>query len=464
MTRDPDHSIADTSEAERYLQSFADVERGAIPDGGLTLDRTREILSALGEPHRRYPSVIIAGTNGKGSTAAMVERALRAAGIKTGLYTQPHLHTIRERIRIDGEPISPSSFDEGMAMVRDALDHVCDASSPTTAYEVMTSVAFERFAAENVGFAVLEVGLGGRLDSTNVADATASAITPISLDHTQILGDTIAAIAREKADVIKPGRVAVSAQQPSEALAVIQQTAGERGAPLWIAQESGARWDGAPHEWDLITRGGRLVNVRPALRGSFQRTNVAVAASILDALREAGIHALPLDAVRVGIEQAVWPGRFEIVPGEPPIVIDGAHNVAAAQALTEGLADAYPNARRIFVLGIAADKEVRGILEALLGGARTETTKGPPSLVIATQANHPRAVDPASIASAVRSLGAEALVSSTVSAALDIARGKAERGDVVVAAGSLYVVAEAREVLGLATSSNSAHFNPWASR
>jgi dihydrofolate synthase / folylpolyglutamate synthase len=232
-----------------------------------------------------------------------------------------------------------------------------------------------------------------------------------------------------------------------------------RGAELRIACENGARWDEPPRDEDLLTAVGRLAELRPGLPGSYQRTNVAVAATILDALREVAIAALPLDAVRQGIEHATWPGRFEVVEGSPPVVIDGAHNVRAAGALREALDEAYPQAGRVFVLGIFADKDVPGIVSALLAPPR-----GPQPVVIATQTDHPRAVDQEVIASLARAAGAETITSPTVASALELARAQAGAEDVIVAAGSLYVVAEAREALGLAHPGDHTAFNPWAGR
>ena len=439
-------------QALHYLAGFVDLELGGAPSGTMTLDRIRELLAALGDPQKRYPSVLIAGTKGKGSTAAMVERALRAAGHRTGLYTQPHLHTIRERVRIAGETISPAEFGEEMESVREAVAAVCDASAPTTAYEMMTALAFDYFAERRVDIAVVEVGLGGRLDATNVIDASVSALTSISLDHTQILGDTVEAIAREKADIIKRGQPCVSAPQPAAAMAVIRETAAARGSPLLVASENGARWDDSPHDADLITARGRIAAMQPGLRGGFQRTNVAVAATILDALDQGGVVRTRLDDVRVGIEQVIWPGRFEVVPGTPITVLDGAHNGESAQRLHEALYEQYGNAEVVLVLGIARDKDLDAIVLGLM----------PARVVVATRAQHPRASDPAAIAGAAKRAGAETLTEPNVESALRRARGLARAGEVVVATGSLYVVAEAREALGLATASDEPAFDPWA--
>jgi dihydrofolate synthase/folylpolyglutamate synthase len=489
----------------RYLAGFVDLERGRMSAATLGLDRIRRLLAALGDPQLRYPSVLIAGTNGKGSTAAMVERALRAAGYRTGLYTQPHLHTLRERVRIDGAPTGPDAFAFTMADVRAALEG--DARHPTTAYEAMTALALQAFARERVEVAVLEVGLGGRLDATNAVEAAVSAITPISLDHTEVLGDTVAALAREKADIIKNGRPAVSAPQAPEAMAVLRDVARRRGAQLAVAGEAGARWmevsgslpfdgggprdEGRPNPqspirnsqfggrpnpqspirnpqfggWgspsglmELVTAQGRLVGLQPALRGSFQQVNIAVAATILDVLAESGLARLDPGAVRAGIEDVSWPGRFEVLPGEPTTVIDGAHNVDGARRLREALDEAYPGAGVVLVLGIAADKDIPGVVAALCRGSVRVRA------VVATRADHPRAAEPEIIAACARTEGAEAVVCSGVAAAIDAARVRASAEDVVAIAGSLYVVGEAREALGLAESSGEAAFNPWGAR
>ncbi|MBI2317809.1 MAG: bifunctional folylpolyglutamate synthase/dihydrofolate synthase, partial [Betaproteobacteria bacterium] len=262
------------AEAVRYLTMRPDLERG-VPGSTLSLEGIRIRLDAMDHPDDRYPSVLIAGSKGKGSTAAMIERGLRAAGYRTGLYTQPDLHTIRERVRIDGEPIDTYDFSDGIEVVRAAADRAGRSSAFTT-YELLTAMALERFATHHVDVAVLEVGLGGRLDATNVVAATISVLTSISLDHTRILGDTVAAIAREKADIIKVGRPVISAPQPPEAMAVIREKAAERSAPLVVAAGTGAHWQDFPREcWNLLSEAGRLDGVRLSLRGGFQRINGA---------------------------------------------------------------------------------------------------------------------------------------------------------------------------------------------
>ena len=443
------------SEAVAYLSEFVDLERGGVPAGALGLGRTRTLLRALGNPEAHYPSLLIAGTKGKGSTAAMVERALRAAGYRTGFYSQPHLHTIRERVRLNGQPIEKGVFADVMDRVRGAIEQNCEADTSTTAYEAMTVLGLEVFSAAHVDVAVLEVGLGGRLDATNVVDAQVSAITSISLDHTQILGDTVEDIATEKADIIKPGRPCVTAPQPTGAMAVIRRVAEDRGSPLFVAGAIGAHWDRSSGEWALVTTRGTLSSLRPALSGSFQRVNIEVAATILDVLHFSGVCEVGLDAIRTGIERVEWPGRFEQLSAMGvSFVLDGAHNVDSARKLRDALRETYGGRPLVLVLGIARDKDLPGIVDALT----------PAQIVIATRSRNSRAADPGEIASLARSTGTEALVAYSVGQALERATEHAEQDAVVVVTGSLYVVAEAREALGLAVDSDHFDFDPWASR
>jgi dihydrofolate synthase/folylpolyglutamate synthase len=450
-----------------YLSRFADLERRGMTTATLGLARIRELLASLGDPQLAYPSILIAGTKGKGSTAAMLERALRAAGHRTGLYTQPHLHTIRERIRVNGELIPPQDFAGTLTTVRQAVEADDASGGATTAYEVTTALALEYFAESGVDVAVLEVGLGGRLDATNVVESEVSAITSISLDHMDVLGSTLSAIAAEKADIIKVGRPCVSAPQPPDVMAVIRRTAQARRAPLRIAMEDGAVWAPCGDRWDLRTHRGTIAGVAPALKGAHQRSNAAVMATIADTLAECGIMEVDLNAVRAGIERAVWPGRFEIVAGRPTIILDGAHNVESALRLREAIFEEYCGRRMVLVLGIAADKDVAGIVTELCRNA--PVAEGPRSdanvdAVIATRSQHPRAADPAMIAGLARACRAPTETAATVTEALELARRAAGPDDLIVVTGSLYTVAEAREALGLAEPGEEPSFNPWATR
>jgi dihydrofolate synthase/folylpolyglutamate synthase len=380
VSNEGSHADSAFAEALGYIGSFVDLERSGLAGESLGLARMRRILAALGEPSAAYRSVLIAGTNGKGSTAAMIERGLRASGYRTGLYTQPHLHSLRERVRLDGDLISQDGFAAAMHRVRAAVEATAKTGVPTTAYEVVTALALCAFQERAVEAAVLEIGLGGRLDAVNCVEADLAVITPIDLDHTQVLGNTVEAIAREKADVIKHGRPAVLAPQPLEAMRVLRATAAVRGSPLRVALKDGARWGEPPRQWDLLMEDGtRIERLAPSLRGGFQRVNIAVAATALAALQEGSLSRVTAEAIREAIERATWPGRFEVVEGPPTVILDGAHNVAAASALREALDEIFPGTRRVFVLGVAGDKDVDGIVARLLE-PRPSTTRPFPAL------------------------------------------------------------------------------------
>jgi dihydrofolate synthase/folylpolyglutamate synthase len=328
-----------------------------------------------------------------------------------------------------------------------------------TVYEMVTAFALHWFAVERVDVAVLEVGLGGRLDATNIVDAAVSVLTSISLDHTHVLGDTLEAIAREKADIIKRGHPCVSAPQPDEAMAVIRRVARERDARLYVGGSEGARWrKRADGGWDLDTDMGPLHNVRLALRGGFQRINAAVAVVALEALASQGVARLNLDGRRAGLEAVQWAGRFELVPGEPSVILDGAHNVESACRLREAFEEERPGRTPVLVLGIAADKDIPGIVGALCSAGKSPG----PGLVVATRADHPRAAAAEAIAGAVQDRGVPVVVAPRVSEALAVALQRAEPTDDVVVTGSLHVVAEAREALGLAQASGERALDPWA--
>ena len=452
-----------------YLTGHSDMERGDRLPSELNLDRTRFLLDALGRPDQRYPSILIAGTKGKGSTAAMIERGLRAAGYRTGLYTQPHLHTIRERVRLDGTPIEPEDFAEGLEHLRGIAESGGPSAGRFTAYELMTTMALERFARHDIDLAVIEVGLGGRLDATNAIDATVSVLTSISLDHTQILGHTLGAIAREKADIIKVGRPCVSAPQHLEAMEVISGMAATRAAPLLVAGRNGARWEQTPiGGWDLLVEENRLTQLHPSLKGGFQRINSAVAATALTAFANEASLRFDHGALRVAVEQTEWAGRFETASTAPPTVLDGAHNVESVQRLREALAEEYPGLQPIYVIGVPSDKDVAGIIHTLcapaVSGAFGAAVAPPPTMVICTAARHPRATSPQALAALVGTAGIRALVVPDVFPALEAAARQFQPGNVIVATGSLHVVAEAREGLGLAEPSGEDAFNPWAAR
>lgn len=428
----------------------------------LGLARTRALLRALGSPERAVRGALIGGTNGKGSVVALVGACLAAAGHRAGETPKPHLVTYRERLRIAGRPIDPSAFAALVGEVLPATDRVAGRHGPPTEFELMTALAFTWFAREAVDLAVVEVGLGGRLDATHAWDGGVAAITNVDLDHTEWLGPTVWHIAREKAAIIVRGDRAVTGAA-GEALAVIRARARRVGVELV---------ETAPPPVLAMDRAGLVVDlpglgtVRVGLLGRHQAANVAVADAVLDALDAAGIAAVPPAARRAGYEAARWPGRLELieVPGAGPagataeLLLDGAHNPSGAAALAAALDELRPLLRGAgtggavggvdvrpapvtLVLGIMGDKDVDGVLRPLADAAALRGAR-----VIATQVEGPRALPAGTLAARWVAAAGPVAPAPTVLAdpttALHAALATAE-GPVVVA-GSLYLVGAAR--------------------
>jgi dihydrofolate synthase / folylpolyglutamate synthase len=411
------------------------------------LNYVRVLLAALGHPERRFKSVLIAGTNGKGSTAATLASILQAAGHRTGLYTSPHLMRIHERIRIDGNEIASDDFARVYDRVEAAAQKlVASAAIPwhPSFFEMLTAMAFEYFASDGAEVAVLEVGMGGRLDATNVVDPLVSIITDISLDHQKYLGNTITEIAGEKAGIIRPNGVVVTLPQHPEANAVIGNTAIERGARLVSAVQyvppisPGAS---ACNRYPLDVT-GEQITVESPLIGRHQLRNVALAIAAAEELNRAGINVTPRD-VENGIRNTRWLGRFEIVPPagrRPEIVLDGAHNPAGAWALRSALSERYPDRPITLIFGMMRDKAVAEVAEILFPLAQR---------VIVTQANNPRSASAEEIRVAAARINPDIIEEAKVAAALErafelTANSEAAKSDaLVVIAGSIYIVGEA---------------------
>jgi dihydrofolate synthase/folylpolyglutamate synthase len=397
-------------DVHRYLEGLAPQ---AMRFG---LHRVERALDALGRPERACPVLHVAGTNGKGSTCAMAAAALRLAGLRTGLYTSPHLEAFNERIQVDGRPIDDEALAAAVAAVRAACPWH-DAGAPgqrLTYFEFATVAAFRYLALARVEVAVVEVGLGGRLDATNAVRPAVTAVARIGLDHTQLLGDTVEAVAREKAGIFKADVPAVvSAAQPEGVLEVLRAEAAQAGAPFQVAP---AGWAGPV-----------------ALAGAHQQGNAGLAAAALRALRRGGV-PVSEDAIARGIATARWPGRLERV-GE--VLLDGAHNPDGAAALASALGELHPGRPVELVFGVLADKDHRGMLAALAPAIRR--------LHLVTPASA-RARPAAEVAALAQALGLEADVHQGVAQALACAR-RAAPGAPVVVAGSLYLVGEARALL-----------------
>lgn len=423
----------------------------------LGLDRIRELLDRLGRPQDRMRFVHVAGTNGKGSTSAFLSSILRAAGLRTGLFTSPFIETFEERIRVDGRSIS---LEDLAAVTLEVKDHAeamaADTGDHPTEFELMTAVAIEHFARSGCQIAVLEVGLGGRLDSTNVIDAPEVAvITRIGLDHTALLGNTLAAIAGEKAGIVKAGSTVVSWPQEAEAMAVIERVAADCGDALVNPDVSCLDVRPVEHR---VTEAGE-VHVRPfsycgesyetQLLGRYQPMNAALALEAAFALRLRGWD-ISDEALRAGVAQAQWPGRFEVLPSRddrPTFVIDGGHNAQGAQALADSLRDVFPDRKAVFVIGVLEDKDYPTMLEAVLPLGSAFVAVAPPN---------PRALSAAKLARAIRwtgqdLLGCSACVNPYEARDFDDAVAKAcelvGSDGLVCAFGSLYSIAALRAAM-----------------
>ncbi len=442
-----------------YLYSFVDYETGHRWRDAVSYDlrRMEELLVRLGRPQLKAKSVHIAGTKGKGSTAAMVASALAAAGYKTGLYTSPHLTDLRERIRVDGELISEAELVSLVARLKPEVEAVNRKASygQLTTFELLTALGFLYFALEGVDFQVVEVGLGGRLDATNVLQPEVCAITSINLDHTDVLGSSLAEIAAEKAGIIKPGSFVVCSPQPDEVARVIEETCLERGVGL-VTVGRDVTWEGLGFDAarQLLRVSGRLGSYRLSLPllGRYQLENAATAVAVLEVLAGRGF-SISRDSIIGGLERVSWPGRFQILGHNPLIVVDGAHNPASARELKQSLehylkgyagykAGNRPIERAILVIGTSCDKDIAGIVPELSSLFTT---------VIATRSRHPRAMATAPIVAEFGRHGLEALPVETVSGALKLALSLAGDRDLICVTGSLFVVGEAIEQLGKST-------------
>ena len=394
------------------------------------LDRIRRLLGRLGDPHTRLKFVHIAGSNGKGSTAAMLSSVLTAAGLKTGLYTSPHLWQFNERFQVDGVPISEEDL-------VDITAQVLEAAEDETEFELMTALGMVYFLRAGCGIVVLETGLGGRLDSTNVIPAPeAAVITHIGLEHTELLGDTVEKIAAEKAGIIKPGCSAVLYGQSLEAETAVERACGVVNVPL--ARTAPVEPVSSGQEGQRFTYRGRGP-YSISLLGEYQVHNAAVVLETVDALRRRGWE-IPEKAVQSGLSQARWPGRLELARRSPDVILDGGHNPQCMEALARALGELYPGKKLIFLIGVLADKDWSTMLGELLPLAKEFYTITPDS---------PRAMSAVELADYLEKQGARAVPCETVRDGLDRALASSEPQDVVCACGSLYMIGEVRHLLGL---------------
>jgi len=404
------------------------------------LDNTRRLMALFDGPHHAFRCIHVAGTNGKGSTAAMIESILRTGGCRTGLFTSPHLVNFTERIRVDGQEISEKEVASLANEVREAAEGISDFSP--TFFEVVTTMAFLHFRRMPVDWAVIETGLGGRLDATNVITPEVSVITMIDYDHREFLGSTLGDIAREKAGIIKPGRPVVSADQRPEVMEVLREKALLGHSRLFVYRDDFSSEIGPDSSGPLkfsYKGTGTYPEISLPLAGLHQVTNASLAAKTVEVLQERD-PSLRLD-IAGGIGRVKWPGRLEMISSDPPILIDGAHNPHASASLSLYLKGLLGNRfnRIIMVLGVMGDKDVSGILAPLLPLA---------SEIIATAPSYGRAASPGSLSETIASLGYAARTSLSVAEAIAEAKDLCRPGDVIVITGSFYTIGEAREVLG----------------
>lgn len=427
-------------EALDYIYSFTDYEKKSsfryAPDT-FDLARVEELLALLGNPHQQFDSIHIAGTKGKGSVAAMSESILRAAGYRTGLYTSPHLHTFRERIQVDGQLIPK----EAVASLTEQVQPLVSQIRGLTTFEIITVLGFLYFAQQGVDLAILEVGMGGRLDATNIVNPLVAIITSLSYDHTHILGETLSQIAREKAGIIKDHALVITAPQASEAMAVIEEVCREKQAELTVI---GRDWTWEAGEVNLegqwfrvANHGSRITNhdLWIPLLGKHQLVNATVVIAAIEKLRRQGIN-IPEASVREGLRRVRWPGRLEILGRKPFVVVDCAHNADSAAKLKAALKELFTYRHLTLIFGASSDKDIEGMMRELFPLA---------DQVIVTQARHPRAMESAALQESALLLGRKVRASDSVAGALNLALETADPQDLICATGSIFVVAEVQE-------------------
>ena len=442
----------DYRQAEEYVFSYTDYEKSPVPHDAANYDlrRVDELLARLGNPHLSARSVHIAGTKGKGSVAAMVASVLSHCGYKTGLYTSPHLHTWRERMRVNGELITEAEFVALVEKLKDEVEEVNQKATygQLTTFELLTALGFAFFKMKGVDFQVLEVGMGGKFDATNVINPVVSVITSISFDHTEVLGNTLAKIAGEKAGIIKRGGTVVISPQADEAAQVIEVIGLERGARL-IKLGRDVTWQNPGFDGNRQTLRvrGRLNSYELSipLLGQYQMENAAVAVAALEVLVEKG-NKISRDGIIRGLAEVNWPGRLQVLGRHPLVLVDGAHNPDSARKLSQALEHYFglsalkdkpgPYSPTVLVIGVSGDKDTTGIVSALEPLFNE---------VIVTRSQHPRAMAPALVVAEFARYGVAAQVAPDVPAALKAAFDIAGNRGFIGITGSLFIVGEAIE-------------------
>lgn len=419
------------------------------PGAKFDLAQITALLDALGRPQQRFVSIHIAGTNGKGSVAAGIESVLREAGFRTGLYTSPHLERVTERIRTGGREIGDDAFASAVARVRQTAEELLAGGRLPhfpSFFEILTAVGFVALAEAQVEIGVIEVGMGGRLDATNVVEPAVAVITPVGRDHEQFLGSTLAAIAAEKAGIIKPGLpVLISAPQEAEAAAVIRDRCRALDVPLVLVEPDAVpfrRQTDGTYVVEAKYR-GHSIRLHSPLRGRHQIVNTLTVLRACEALDRAG-YALSPTALEAGIAATVWPGRLERLAETPEIYVDGAHNPPAARALADFLDDyAQDHPRPILIYGSMRDKAIGEIAAQLFPRAA--------SVIVTAPQGHPRAAAPAELEALCRQYGAPCAQAPDLATALEQARRQAGTQTPIFITGSLFLAGEARSLLAKTT-------------
>ncbi|MDT8316715.1 MAG: folylpolyglutamate synthase/dihydrofolate synthase family protein [bacterium] len=403
----------------------------------LGLERMLQLMERLGNPHLNFRSVHIAGTNGKGSTAAFISTVLSKAGYKTGLYTSPHLEKFSERVKIDGAEISADEIDAISHEVKVAAEALT-AGEPTY-FEFTTALAFLYFARQGVDIAIIETGLGGRLDATNIITPLVSIITPISLDHMDYLGKTIKEVAAEKGGIIKGGTAAIIGRQEDASLKALEKIAENNRAELFLLGREFHISDLSADKFDYCGLKRQIKGIEISMYGDHQKENASLALACLERLTIDG-YKINDDILRTGIKETFWPGRFEIISNDPAFILDGAHNPAAAKELAKSLKTRFNGHRGVFVLGFMGDKDVEAIVAELAPLA---------SEIILTKPAGDRAFDPAAEAPIIKNLlkHSRATVIPDIKEAIVKGIMLAKERSFIIITGSLYMVGEARTIL-----------------
>lgn len=435
------------SRAVKMLASLADYEKLRIVrynGDNFDLDRMRNLLKKLGNPQDTYRAVHVAGTKGKGSTCVMIAAMLRACGYRVGLYTSPHLVDVRERICVNGQMLPVADFTR---LVRNIDPIVRKLKPMPTYFDTLTAIALKYFAEQKIDIAVVETGLGGRLDSTNVIKPEVTAITSISKDHMQQLGNTLGQIAEEKAGIFKPGVPAVTVTQDPAVEAVLQRVAQKVGAPLDVCGKSiefsyrfeSSRMLGRHNRVCLTTATSKFEHLAVPLFGEHQAINCGLALAVIDKLKGRGI---PIDDAKAmdGLAKTTIEGRMELISQVPKVIVDGAHNAASIDAMMKAIGQHIPYDSMVVIFGCCADKDVDGMLERITSGA---------DKVIFTRVGNIRSADPHELAARyVEVYGKMAQVAETLSDALSIAHRATTKEDLICITGSFYLVGEAKSHFG----------------